>query len=94
MTETVNQKKTEKYFLIDEMTIIVAENQEQASALYQKEVDDEWAEGIDGKIDEIQDDYIIGGVQSVHGYGYDEIHLLDVLENKSLPYIVKEIELI
>lgn len=91
MTTNVVGKPTERYFLIEEMTIIVAENQEQAEAHYMKEIDHEWEKEV---VEEIQDDFIVGGVQNINGHGYDEIHLFGVLENKPLPYIVQGIELI
>lgn len=91
MTNNVVGKPTERYFLIEEMTIIVAENQEQAEAHYLKEIDHEWEKEV---VEEIQDDFIVDGVQDIGGEGFIEVHLCDALENKALPYIVEGIELI
>lgn len=84
------QEKTEKYFLIEEMTIIVAENQQQAEALYQKEIDDEWEKEA---VKEVQDNFIVDAVQSSCVEGFIEVHLREVLENKALPYIVEGVDL-
>lgn len=93
MPESVTQEKTAKYFLIDEMTIIVAEKQEQAENFYRSHYDDDWGNCEEWKIEEIQDNFIVDAHQCVSGEGYIEVHLSEVLESKALPYVV-DVELI
>lgn len=71
-----------KFYLFGEMIIIASRDKEEAEQLYLNEYGDSDYEIVE----EISEDYRIGGIASSDGYG--DIHLSQVVENRPLPFIV------
>lgn len=77
-----------EFYLFNDDIIIASRDKEEAEKLYEKEYGDSDYE----KVEEIDENYRVGGVQSVGGYGYDEVYLYNIIEkNKVLPFIVEDI---